>query len=172
MDQQSPVSSGVGWYLSPTTIITGCNTNFTVHCKLEFGAYTQVHDFTKHQKLGEARTLGVVCLGPSGNMQGGYIFLSLTTREILYRSSWTDLPIPDTVIHRVEQLSTWDRQPAALEFTFELGLEVGYLTPYPGKEANDETGFPTVKGVDAQEIEQNMKDYSNVENPCDTGESN
>ena len=65
------VSSGVRGNLSLTTIITGFTINFEVQCKIEFGVYTQVHEFTKPRNSRKACTLGVVGLGPSGNMKGG-----------------------------------------------------------------------------------------------------
>ena len=34
----------VGVDLSPTTIITGHTIYFSVHCKLDFGVYAQVHE--------------------------------------------------------------------------------------------------------------------------------
>ena len=84
-----PVSTGVGGNLSPITIATGRTIDFGVKCKLEFGAYSQVHNCIKPRNSGEARTLGADCLCPSGNMRVGYKLLSLTTGEILHRFSWT-----------------------------------------------------------------------------------
>jgi len=49
-----------------------------------------------------ARTLGAISLGPSGNIQGAQKFLSLKTGEVVTRYSWTELPMPDEVIARVD----------------------------------------------------------------------
>ena len=44
-------SSGVGRYLSLTTIIRGCTIEFEVHCKLKFGVYAKLYEFNKTQNL-------------------------------------------------------------------------------------------------------------------------
>ena len=64
-----PVSASVSGNLRPTTIITGRMIYFSVHCNLEFGAYTQVHEYDRPRNSEEACTLEAVCLGPSDNIQ-------------------------------------------------------------------------------------------------------
>ena len=46
-----PVSAGVGGYLIPTTIITDRMIDFAVNFKLEFGTYTQVHEYALARNL-------------------------------------------------------------------------------------------------------------------------
>ena len=53
----------------------------------------------------------------------------------------------DIFIHRVEQLATWEQQPAALDFTFWIGIEVGDLPTNTENEVIDDTIYPTAKGV-------------------------
>ena len=77
----------------------------------------------------------------------------------------------DMVIHRVEQLETWEKQPEALELIFGLGLEVGDLLPNPDNEIDDETRAPTVKVVAAHDTEQHMEDAANDHNPCNAEEA-
>jgi hypothetical protein len=49
------------------------------------------------------RMTGGINLGPS-NLNGSYKFLSLETRDIIVRRSWTELPVPNDVIMRVEEM--------------------------------------------------------------------
>jgi hypothetical protein len=46
-----------------------------------------------------------ICLGPTGNIQGTYNFYSLVSGLILKRRTWTELPVPQSVIARITTLS-------------------------------------------------------------------
>ena len=69
----------------------------------------------------KARTTGAIALTPTGNahgpylivstLQGGYIFLSLTTGQKLSRQQWEELPMPDGVVQAVEQIALTEQQP-------------------------------------------------------------
>jgi hypothetical protein len=67
--------------MSPRAIMTGKTLDYTKHCRLMFGAYAQVHE--EHNNSMEARTTGAIALRPTGNDQGGYYFMSLTTGRLL-----------------------------------------------------------------------------------------
>jgi hypothetical protein len=43
-----------------------------------------------------------IVLGPTGNLQGTYKFLSLVTRKKVKRCAFTLYPMPDSVIRKVE----------------------------------------------------------------------
>ena len=90
----------------------------------------------------------------------------------MHHFSWTEMPMPDTVIQRMEQLATQDQQPAALDFTCELGVEVGDLPPSPYNEVENDTRYPTIKVVTVQGTEQQMENSTNDDDPCETEESN
>eukprot|EP00957_Ditylum_brightwellii_P132767 10124189-Ditylum_brightwellii.AAC.1 len=49
-------------------------------------------------------TTGAIAFQPTGNSQGGYFFLSLTTGKQLNRKKWTCLPMPAEVIDHVHKL--------------------------------------------------------------------
>ena len=52
------------------------------------------------------QTTEAIAFRPTGNKQGGYYFLSLTTGRVLKRNHWTELPMPhDEVIDRVHALA-------------------------------------------------------------------
>jgi hypothetical protein len=65
-----PRKDGISSHVGPRTIITGLTINFLVHCQLEFGSYVQTHEI--HDNSMSPRTIGAICLGPKGNVQGGY----------------------------------------------------------------------------------------------------
>ena len=76
-----PSKNGVSDTLSPAFIVTGREINFRRHVREEFGAYVQTHE--KHTNDMNARTLGAICLGPTGSIQGSHYFLSLATGKRL-----------------------------------------------------------------------------------------
>ena len=48
--------------------------NYNRHCRLEFGEYAQTHE--EHDNSLNPHTIGALVLRPTGNVQGGYFFLS------------------------------------------------------------------------------------------------
>ena len=79
--------------------------------------------------------------------------------------------MPDTVIHRVEQLSTRNQQPEYLDLIFGLGLEFKDLPPNPDNEVNNDTRDPTFKGISERDTEQQMEYATNNDNPRETEEA-
>ena len=71
------VEDGISDTLLPRYLITGQHRDYRKHVRLEFGAYVQTHE--KHTNGMERRTCGAICLGPTGNEQGGHYFMSLAT---------------------------------------------------------------------------------------------
>ena len=51
------------------------------------------------------RSVGAIVLGPNDSQKTGYYFMSLITGQRLHRRSWTELPMPDEVIKRVESFA-------------------------------------------------------------------
>ena len=72
-----PPQSNFGNELSPRTIVTGQIQDFKQHCRFQFGEYVQTHE--QHNNSIMSRTMGALALCPTGNAQGGFYFLSLST---------------------------------------------------------------------------------------------
>ena len=53
----------------------------------------------------KTRGLPAICLGPTGNIQGTYNFLNLTTGSVIKRQHFDKHPAPDSVINRVTTLA-------------------------------------------------------------------
>jgi hypothetical protein len=60
-------------------------------------------------------TTGAIATKPTGNVQGGHWFYSLTTGRMIDRMRWTPLPMPADVIERVGTLVK--NSPVGLNFT-------------------------------------------------------
>jgi hypothetical protein len=108
---QFPTKNGVSDTLSPLNIMTGRPNLDYNNMKIEFGAYAQVYEDGCPTHIVRARTTGAIALTPTGNAQGGYYFLSLTTGRKLSRQQWDELPMPDGVIAAVERIAKTDNQP-------------------------------------------------------------
>jgi hypothetical protein len=67
------------------------------------------------------RTIGAICLGPSGNEQGGHYFMSLATGRRIIHDRWTELPMPKEAITRVNQLGHQPKMPKTLTFADRFG---------------------------------------------------
>ena len=100
-----PPKSGVSQHLSPQVIVTGLSADAEKHCRIPFGAYAQVHgEPTPSNDAMTSRTVGGISLGPTGNIQGTYKFLSLLTGKVIKARSFTPLPMPEEVITLVEDM--------------------------------------------------------------------
>jgi hypothetical protein len=120
-----PPKGGVSFTLSPRNIMTGVAFDYNKHFQLPFGSYVQVHKDNNPTSSMAARTLGAICLGPTGNIQGSYKFLNLRTGKRITRRRWNSLPMPQQVIDRVNELGKADGLPELLTFYDRKGRLIG-----------------------------------------------
>jgi hypothetical protein len=139
-----PPKGGVSTTLSPRNIMTGIQFDYNKHCQLPFGSYVQAHEEPRPTNTQAARTVGAICLGPTGNIQRSYKFLNLRTGKCITRRRWTPLPMPQEVIDRVNQLGKADSQPVLLTFYDRKGRLIGESNTTgaadPAKTASDKDG--------------------------------
>jgi hypothetical protein len=109
--------------ISPKTLLSGEALDYKKHLRLQLGQYCQVHEENEPRNSQLPRTKGAICLGPTGNLQGGYFFMSLSSGKKIKRYSWDEIPMPDTVIDRVNELGKG--QPEQLVFTDRKGRLIG-----------------------------------------------
>ena len=62
---------------SPRFHLTGYELTYDKNVALEFGEYVQTHE--EHSNEMSHRTMGAVCLGPTGNWHGSHLFMALTS---------------------------------------------------------------------------------------------
>ncbi|MFM6182690.1 MAG: reverse transcriptase domain-containing protein [Dolichospermum sp.] len=77
----------------------------------------------KHDNSMVARTVGALCLGPTGNEQGTHYFYSLVSGRIIRRTHFTELPIPADVIVRISDIGRDQGMPPTLTFGNRMGHE-------------------------------------------------
>ena len=63
-----------------------------------------------------SRTVGALALRPTGNAQGGFYFLSLSTGQVLNRLRATALPMPDNVVDQVHRMARQQKANPGLLF--------------------------------------------------------
>ena len=106
---QFPTKSSLIPSMGARTLITGVQFDYHLHCRVEFGQYCEVHeDRDKKNSVEAERTTRAIAMKSSGNLQGGYRFLSLRTGRVLPRQHFTVCPITTQVIDRVHELATRD----------------------------------------------------------------
>jgi hypothetical protein len=108
---QFPAKDGASKVLSPLTIMTGRPKPDCNDLKIELCAYALVYEANDPTNTYKTRSTGAIALTSTGNTQGGYFFMSLTTGRRLSRQQWDKLPMPDGVIAAVEAMAAEQRQP-------------------------------------------------------------
>jgi hypothetical protein len=103
-----PAKEGALKTMSPSDIVLGSPKPDYNKLKITFGAYAQVYESTTNTT--KSRSIGAVALKPS-NERGGYYSMSLSTGRRLHCYQWTELPVSDYVIDRVEEMVTKEKQP-------------------------------------------------------------
>jgi hypothetical protein len=76
-----PVKSGVSKKWRPRNLVSRHKLDAKLHCKVPFGSYCKVHVDPDITNTMESRTKWAICLGPTGNRQGSYKFMSLMTDD-------------------------------------------------------------------------------------------
>jgi hypothetical protein len=102
--------------------MTGQQLSYNKHAIIEFGSYVQTHE--QHSNNMDQRTMGAICLGPTGNQQGGHWFMSLSSGERVVRHRWTELPIPKEAIDHVFAIGRRQGMPSTITYANRHGHEI------------------------------------------------
>jgi hypothetical protein len=111
-----PVKLGISTKYSPRELICRHKLNAKQHCQTPFGTYCEVHDEPSPLNGMTPRTHPAICMGPTGNFQGTYKFMCLTTGKKLHRRKWDEIPMPRSVIKKVNRMAKRDKTKAKLTF--------------------------------------------------------
>ena len=117
-----PAENGVSSQHSPQFLMTGRELEWDKHAVLEFGSYVQCHEEHSNEMI--PQTMGAVCLGPTGNNQGGHWFMSLTSGAWISCHSWTELPMPREVIDHVTATGRSQHMPDTVTYSNRHGAEI------------------------------------------------
>ncbi|KAA8497592.1 Retrovirus-related Pol polyprotein from transposon TNT 1-94 [Porphyridium purpureum] len=89
---------------SPYEDLTGRLVDAKKELALGFGDYCQSHSKSVDSTMAE-RTTGCIALRPTLNLAGSWLFYNLNTKNIITRQKWNQLPHPDFVISRMNEIA-------------------------------------------------------------------
>ncbi len=92
------------------------------HCKSPFGTYCENHDELVPTNTTVTHSTPAIVLGPTGNLQGTYKFLSLATGKKVKRRAFTPYPMPDSVIKKVKVYGKSTTLPGIFDFADRNGI--------------------------------------------------
>ena len=165
--------------ISPRVLITGVPLDYNIQCRLPFGAYVQTHEEVHIRNGPEALTCGAISLGPNMSTQYGYWFMSLQTGKRIHRCQWTELPMPQEVISRVERLALLEHQPSLITFSDRNGISMDDEPDLDEivKELPDSHSITGVYPSTQNDVVHNavvpevLNDFQGIENPVIEDES-
>jgi len=97
-----PVKLGISKKWSPRELVSRTKLDAKLHCRAPFGSYCEMHIDPDITNTLEPRTNRAICMGPTGNLQGSYKFLSLATGKKVTLRKFTEMTVTDRVIKKVE----------------------------------------------------------------------
>jgi hypothetical protein len=109
-----PRVDGVSDHMSLREIMTGQRLDYARHCRFEYGEYVQTHK--QHDSSMTPCTIGALALWPTGNVQGTWYFMSLSTGRVLKQNHATQLPMPHEVIDTVHWMARQQKANPGLVF--------------------------------------------------------
>jgi hypothetical protein len=71
----------------------------------------------------ESRTKWGICIEPTGNMQGSYKFMSLSTGKKIVRRKFTEMPMTESVMNQIDKWAKKDLTQNGLTFLNRKGME-------------------------------------------------
>ena len=98
---------GVSQIYSPREIVLRRNLDFGTHCTGVFGEYVLAYDDNNITNTMQERAISGIYVGSAGNMQGSVKVLSLSSGKVVKRRHITRLPMPDSVI---EKINRWGKK--------------------------------------------------------------
>ena len=84
--------------------------------RARFGAYCEVCDDNDITNTQDDRSTPAMCLGPTGNFQGTYIFFNLLTGQVVKQRNFKVLSYPDRMIDKVNEWGQKNKQENELIF--------------------------------------------------------
>ena len=138
---------------------------FEKKCRCPFCAYVQVHDDRNVNNLMVDRTQGAICLGPTGKLQGSYVFLLLRTGREITWSQFTELPTLPHITRRVISMTMHEKQKNRLVFEDRNALELPMIDEDGPSDGAGATGVDI--GNIANQPNLGVKTYRDIANDDD-----
>ena len=118
------------------------------------------------------RTHEAIALGPTGNLQGSVKFYCINTGQVLKRRSFTPMPMPDSVIQRVNKIGEREMQGHTFRFLNRRGEPYEWTDTIPEDdpdfqglldETDDTAVYPDVSAeLPGVELESEERDFQTI----------
>ena len=115
------VKLGILQTFSPRELLVRSRLDYKKHCRVMPGTYCEVHDEPVPANKMVLRTHEATALGPTGNLQGSVKFYCINTGRVFKRRSFTPMPMPDSVIQRVNKIGEREKQGRTFWFLNQRG---------------------------------------------------
>ena len=122
MAERIPGKSEMSKTLYPREIVYRHKLDFTKHYKSPFGTYCEVHDEPVPTNTMVTCSTPAIVLGPTGNLQGTYKFLSPATGKMVKQLALTPYTMSDSVIRKVEVYGKSTALPGIFDFADRNGI--------------------------------------------------
>ena len=94
------------------------------------------------------RTVGAIATRPTGNVQGGYYFISLSTGCRITLREFTKLPMPAEVVDQVHRHARRDKaNKKNIRFTDGMNRDLDVLCTELEDNDNEENPIPQADGI-------------------------
>ena len=108
--------------ISPKEHWTGIKTDYNRDYAIGFGDYVQVSSAPEtSNSVNDSRTIGAIALLQTGHLNGSVKFLTLHTWEVITRTKWTVLPMPQEVVDFLNAKARAEKVPIPREPVFARG---------------------------------------------------
>jgi hypothetical protein len=144
-----PSNTGISSCWSPHEIILRHRLDYKHHCRAPLRSLLQSPRRSQEGR-NSMKTRGIpsICLGPTGNIQGIYIFLSLVSGLVLKRRTWNEFPVPQSVIDQVSTLAK--NSSVSKDLIFANSKRQPYAWPDNPPDALDDTPIGAYPDVPAK----------------------
>jgi len=141
--------------VAPREMFFGRKVDYKRDCRAAFGDYVQAHEDNAVTNNMQERTVGAIVLGPTGNVQGTYELLNLSTWKVIKRNSWTALPMPQYVIDVMNMKASQDKKAVAMK---DVNFRMGLYDIMDQQQANHQEDDDVVEIPEAPPIREMMSD--------------
>jgi Reverse transcriptase (RNA-dependent DNA polymerase) len=139
---------------SPYELFTGYKVDYKTQLRISFGDYAECKNPNRKPiNTIKPRTDPCIALLPLLNAQGSYLFFDLTTRRTVVRDKWIQLPMPNDIITRCENLAKAQGKALRVLPHFSRGVPVDEdnqtIETMSDTDLFDQTQHPDVLSDDA-----------------------
>ena len=131
--------------------------DFKKHCAIPFGSYCQVFWDKYPSNTPKEWTIAAICLGPTGNAQGGYKYYALATKKKIVQPQVIALPMTTEIIQWVEKIVASQNMPENIIFTTNRGeiveLDVNFVEDIDALNIDESNYFPTALSQECETTE-------------------